>query len=106
MTYEFRYSFDAGSGVCLWAKNDAAKERFGYAVAHWELPLSENTKKWLEYLVAWFDTSLDWQSPADVRGRWSDEELQRFTQAVGKGLEFLRSELPSSQYVFVDEANI
>ena len=41
MTYLIRFSFDPGSGVCLWAKNEAAREKFGYPIEHWELPLRE-----------------------------------------------------------------
>lgn len=88
-----RLFFDAGSGVCLWAGNDAARERFGYAVAHEDLPLSVNTKRWLDYLVAWFDTSLDWEN-APARGAyWTEAEEERFRAAVALGLEMARREL-------------
>ena len=106
MIYELRYFFDAGGGVCLWAKNDAAKKHFGYAVEHWDLPLSENTKRWLQHLVAWFDTSLDWESPADPVDRWPTEERQRFRQAVDLGFDFLLRELPAAEYLVVNEASI
>lgn len=100
MTYLIRFSFDLGSGVCLWAKNEEARERFGYAIDHWELPLSENTKRWLHHLIAWFDTSLDWDSPPD--NQWSQEELERFRLAAKKGIKLLRQELSSAQYEFIE----
>lgn len=106
MTYEIRYFFDLGSGVCLWAKNEDAREKFGYPIEHWELPLSENTNRWIQYLISWFDTSFDWSSPADSDNYWSEEELQRFNQAAKKGLELLRQELPSPQYEFIDETSM
>ena len=101
--YEIRLRFDGGSGVCLWASNASAREKFGYPVNHWELPLSENTKRWLQYLVAWYDTSLDWAAPSDSDDRWTRDELDRFKQSVQKGYELLRSELPRSQYQVVHE---
>jgi hypothetical protein len=103
MTYQLRFFFDPGSGVCLWAKNDTAREKFGYPVEHWELPLSENTKRWLQHLVAWFDTSIDWSAPSDSDDYWSEEELQRFKVAARKGFELLRQELHEPQYEFFDE---
>ncbi len=103
MTYEFRYFFDPGSGVCLWSNNEAANARYGYPVDHWELPLSENTKRWLQYLIAWFDTSLDWESPGDSDDTWSEDELNRFRAAARKGLEMLWRELPASHFSIADE---
>jgi hypothetical protein len=91
-------AFDAGSGVCLWAENEAARERFGYPVHHSQLPLSDNTKRWFDYLVAWFDTSVDWSHPGGDAGRWTDAELRRFQAAATKGLELLRLELPSAEF--------
>lgn len=59
----------------------------------WLLPLSENSKRWLDYLVAWYDTSIDWASPGDSDDRWSTEELARFHQAASRGLALVREEL-------------
>jgi hypothetical protein len=104
MAYEIRLAFDAGSGTCLWAKNEAAREKYGYPINHWELPLSENTKRYLQHLVAWFDTSLNWEAPSDSDNYWTDEELNRFKQAVHEGHQLLCQELPPPQFVFVNEA--
>jgi hypothetical protein len=102
MSYVIRYLFDPGSGACLWAANEEAKSRFGYPIAHWELPLSENTKRFLQHLVAWFDTSIDWSSPGDADDYWTAEELDRFKASAANGLQLLRQELPSAQYEFID----
>ena len=104
MKYEIRYFFDPGSGVCLWARNAAACEKFGYPIDHWNLDLSENTKRWLQHLIAWFDTELDWERPPETR--WSEEDRNRFRQAAIKGIELLRAELPLPQWEFFDETNI
>lgn len=47
MTYEIRLAFDAGSGLCLWANNEAARDQYDYPINHWDLPLSENTRRLL-----------------------------------------------------------
>ncbi len=102
MSYVIRYQFDPGSGVCLWAENSEAKEHFGYPIEHWELPLSENTKRYLQHLIAWFDTSIDWSYPPDSDDYWTEEELTSFKAASAKGLLLLRQELPNERYEFVD----
>jgi len=103
MTYEIVFAFDVGSGICLWAKNEAARARYGYPIEHWELPLSENTKRYLTHLIAWFDTSIDWSSPSDSNKGWKDEERKRFIGAAQEGYGLLCLELPPPQFVFVDE---
>lgn len=35
MAFALRCFFDPGSGICLWANNDEARERFGYPIDHW-----------------------------------------------------------------------
>jgi hypothetical protein len=98
MTYKLRLAFDPGGGVCLWAANDAARQRYGYPIDHWQLPLTENTRRWLSYLVAWFDTSLDWSSPTDSDDLWTESELQSFLAAKQRGLDLLQQELPSTEF--------
>lgn len=99
MTLEIRYFFEFGGGVCLWAKNDAARERFDCAIDHHKLDISTNTKKWLDYLLAWYDTFLDWESAPDER-RTSYEEGLRFNEAAIAGLAMLRKELPPPEWEF------
>lgn len=101
MIYQLRLEFDAGSGVCLWAQNEATRARYGYAVDHWQLPLSENTRRWLNYVVAWFDTSLDWSAPSDMDDQWSELELKRFLEAKERALALLQDELPPAFTVTV-----
>lgn len=38
--YKLRYFFDFGSGICLWAANDAARDHFGYPVDSSKLPIT------------------------------------------------------------------
>lgn len=103
--YELRYFFDPGSGICLWSRNDSAKERFGYPVELWQLPLTPNTQRWLRYLLAWFDTSVDWNNHQDAdKQTWSEEEWDRFQLATQKGLRLIRQDLPESEYQVFDES--
>lgn len=102
MSLVLRYFFDAGSGICLWSGNAEAEARWGYAVDHAALPMGEDTRRFLQALVARFDTSIDWSDPG-APGPWSAEERMRFRAAAAEGLRLLRQELGGQGYVFVDE---
>lgn len=95
MTYKLTFNFDAGSGVCLWSDNDAAREAYDYAVEHWDLPISENTKRKIDYVIAWYDTGLDWENPAGP-SLWNEAEAAAFRQEASSLLENLKKELGSA----------
>lgn len=98
-----RFFFDTGSNVCLWAGDDATQARHGYAIDANDLPLSTNTQRWLQHLIAWYDTSLDWDNPGGA-SPWPDGELARFQRAAQEGLARLRQELTSAGYEVCDES--
>jgi hypothetical protein len=75
--FRLRYFFDPGVGVCLWAVNDAARERFDYPVDASDLPVPENTWRQVSYLCAWFDTIIEWDNPPGP-SPWSPGENERF----------------------------
>ena len=106
MPYELRYFFDPGSGVCLWAKNDAARERFGYAIDLSDLPITQSARAQMQRLVSWFDRSMNWKAPLDASPDWSTNESHRFLDEAKLGLELLRAELPTDEYILIDEAKI
>jgi ribosomal protein S18 acetylase RimI-like enzyme len=91
-TYHLRYFFDAGSGVCLWSANDAARTRWGYPVACDRLSLTTNTRHWAAYVLAWYDTSFDWNDPGGP-SPWTLDEAARFDAAAQRLLGLLRAEL-------------
>lgn len=100
-----RYFFEYGSGVCLWACNDAALNRCGdYAIDTDVLPLSANTRYWLQHLIAWYDTGLDWDDPGSGVSRWSENEHAHFKLAAQDGLRRLRQELSAETYEISDES--
>jgi len=90
--YRLRYFFDAGSGVCLWSGNDAARAAYGIAITPEQLPLPPETRQEVERLVAWYDTSLNWDNPAGPTP-WTLEECARFNWAARALLQQLRAEL-------------
>ena len=78
---KLRYFFDPGTSICLWAADDAARDRYGYAVEYEDLPLPEVTVEKAVQLAKWFETSIDWSYPADP-SPWSADERQRFISAA------------------------
>lgn len=102
MSYVIRYQFDPGSGMCLWAVSREAILAFGPSVDHWLLPLTENTKRFLQHLIAWFDTSIDWSAPGDSDDWWTPDEITRFKGAAARGFGLLNDELSANGYVFID----
>ncbi|MCP4161202.1 MAG: hypothetical protein GY760_14100 [Deltaproteobacteria bacterium] len=101
--YKLKLLFDPGSGVCLWSDNEEANKKYGYAIDHKELPLAENTIRWLEYLIAWFDTSIDWSEPTKTSETWTKQEESKFHLAVNKGFQLLISELAVEKFIVRSE---
>jgi hypothetical protein len=101
MIYKFRYFFDPGSGVCLWSGDDGTRERFDYPVESRKLPLSGNLQRRLDYVVAWYDTAINWDYPPDP-SPWSDEEWTRFRGETDALLGALRQAL-GPDFEIVDE---
>lgn len=58
-----RFFFDAGSGGILWATAPEDRERWGNPIDLAHLPISRALREELEHLVAWHDTSLNWDHP-------------------------------------------
>ena len=77
---KLRYFFDPGSGVCLWAGDDEARNAFGYPVELKQLPLSQEIVALGQQLTAQFDTSIDRDYPPNP-SPWSDAEKQSFRAA-------------------------
>lgn len=102
--YRLRFFFDAGSGTCLWAGNDAARERFGYWIDPDELPLSGECRERLQAIVARYDESIDWDYPPDSPV-WSEEDEARFGREARELVEELRGEL-GSEFEIVDEMKL
>lgn len=59
-----QFSFDAGSGVCLWAMDEEAKARFGYPVEAVALDIPQALRDEIEQLVTDYDDTFPWDDPA------------------------------------------
>ena len=92
--YVLRFFFDYG-GTCLWAANDAARERFGYAVDLAELPISDELRAALVRACERFDTSLNWDDPTGP-SPWSEQESAEFRGSADRLLARLREALGSA----------
>lgn len=102
--YVLRYFFDPGSGICLWSGNDAARERFDYPVQLPDLGLPENLLRRALYVMAWYDTSLDWSYPPNP-SPWSASERARFHETSQALLSALRQQLGSG-FEIRDESSL
>jgi hypothetical protein len=101
-SYKFRYFFSPGAGVCLWSGDELTEKQFDLPVDPKSLGLTDNLFRRMLYLVAWFDTSIDWDYPPDP-SPWSKEELLSFTDANQKFLRDLRQHL-GTNYEILDES--
>ena len=77
--YALKYMYDWGSGICLWSVNDAAREKYDYPIELDSLPLSDNLKNELEYLINKHDEALDWEYPPNPL-LWSEQEQADFIE--------------------------
>ena len=91
-SYRLRFYFDTGSNICLWSDNDAARERFDYPVELRELPLPQTIRLRGYFLIAWFDTFMDWDN-APEPSRWWPREGAAFNLASQELLTLLREHL-------------
>jgi len=98
--YVLRFFFDYG-GTCLWAANDAARERFGYPVDPADLPIADELRSALTRACGRFDTSLDWNNPPGP-SPWSKQEWEQFKRAADELLDQLRAAL-SAEFEVRDE---
>ena len=97
-----RFFFEVGSGVCLWAADAATEAALGDVVTPEQLPLPGNLHHTLRHLIAWFDTSIDWEHPTQPGPHWDAEEAQRFELARWRAGQALRQALPSEQFELLD----
>lgn len=98
---QLRYQFDAGSGVCLWAADAAARERYDYAVALAALPLSPRLRAIGERLIADYDGSIDGSNPAGP-SPWTAQQRDDFDRRAQHYLQALRSALAPAITVVCD----
>ena len=95
-----RFFFDAGSGVCLWAYDDAAKARFGYPVESDMLDITPELRAEIEQLLRDYDDTFPWDDPASGEPVAADrtvfgyEDNPPFRDRITELLTKLRAALP------------
>lgn len=87
-----RFFLDAGSGVCLWAGNESARQQFGYPITLERLPLSNDLMSSGQGIIEDYNKSMDWNNPAG-RTIWDAEKCRAFNQRVEKFLVDMQNQL-------------
>jgi hypothetical protein len=90
--YILRFLFDAGSGICFWAGNEASKARFGYPILAEDLPISRQTQNALNEIIQLYDESFNWKSPTDP-GTWTPVQRKEFDKKVVQTIKTAIEEL-------------
>lgn len=88
--YRLRLMFDAGSGHCLWADDDATRDRFGIPP---DLPLPADLQAEADALCEAYDASFPWDDPGGAEPAWDDLEEAAFQARVEAFVHRLRRAL-------------
>ena len=97
--YELTFWFEHG-GICVWAKNEAAKNKFGYAINNESLPISDTLKNELTTLEERYHGCLDWDCPSNP-SPWSNGEKEQFRIDAQKAYARLGREL-GDEYAIIN----
>lgn len=87
MTYDFRFSFDVGSNICLWSANSDARECFGYPVPLRDLAIPRDLILWGEALMETWDEVWGWYGPPTPWAEGEEAEFHTEARAFADELE-------------------
>lgn len=102
LVYRLRYLFDFGSGICLWAGDDRTHADFDYPIHSSKLPITATLQHRIEFVLAWYDTFLDWDHPP-AQTQWSSTERAAFNQSAQEVLALLRAQL-GPKFEIIDQS--
>ena len=94
--YKFKYWYEWGAGDdCLWAANDAARDKYGYNPMIDEMPLSKDLVNFLNQTGSLHDNALNWEYPPDPPDpkQWTPEMEADFDRWAHDGYDRLCAEL-------------
>ena len=105
--YRLRYWFEWGCSSdecpCLWGDDDFTKEKYGYSVDLFALPISEDLRSFLIQLGQVHDKALNWEYPPDPL-LWTKEEEAAFYLKAKEGHRRLVEELGSNfEIIYCEE---
>lgn len=89
--YSLRFWFEHG-GTCIWAKNEAAKQKYGYAITNSSLPISKILIEQLNALEDEYHSYLDWEEPRNP-SPWSQKQKDDFIKRANNVFKQLCFEL-------------
>ena len=101
--YELKFWFEHG-GTCVWAMNETARNKFGYAVNNEEISVSRELKDELNALETRYHECLDWTCPSNP-SLWSHDEKERFRSDAKNVYARLEKELGNDYHIIsaIDE---
>ncbi len=78
--YTLRFMFAYGeTTTCLWSDNPETENKFGYIIELEQLSIPEELKNELKALCEEFQTSLNWENPAEG-SVWTKDQKELFHQ--------------------------
>ena len=92
MPFAARFTFDAGSGICLWADDDATRTAFDIPIDHHDIGLPSELAAAADRVVAQWDTCIDWSDPGGP-SPWTAADREAFRTASDALLARLRTAL-------------
>ncbi len=100
--YKLKFFFEWGTERCLWARNEAARERFDLGpIDYGKLNISKKLWEELENLGEEYQTALDKNDPANGI-IWSQEKIDDFSARAHAAWEELIKELGAEYSVEYD----
>lgn len=100
--YKLKFWFEH-AGICIWGANEAAKEKYGYAIETALLPLSQSLIGKVNQLEDEYHTYLDWEYPPNP-SPWTEEHKQDFIKRATEVFLLLCKEL-GTDYVVENAVN-
>ena len=101
--YKLRFMFEPG-GFCIWGMNNAAKEKYGYAIKNNVLPISNETIIKLDTLESEYANYLDWNEPLNF-SLWTKQQKEDFKNKATIVYEELKEEL-GHEFQIINEVNL
>lgn len=101
--YTIRYYFEYMADTCLWGGDAVTREKFGINIDPQELPLTDTTEGAIRAMATRWQTSLNWENPAEP-SPWSQADFDAFFVEAEDLYTQIRAEL-NDQFELVNVLN-